>query len=52
MQRQLLALDAARYGDRGLSARFTAVPVAGRPTWSSSSPWPSPPNTTTAAAQD
>jgi len=27
--RQLLALDAARYGDRQLSARITAVPVSG-----------------------
>ncbi|WP_263637124.1 WD40 repeat domain-containing protein [Streptomyces sp. CoH27] len=31
VRRQLLALDAARYGDRGLAARITAVPVAGEP---------------------
>ncbi|MET9663611.1 hypothetical protein ABZY11_44010, partial [Streptomyces sp. NPDC006510] len=29
MRRQLLALDAARYGDRELAARITAVPVSG-----------------------
>ncbi|MGX2992819.1 WD40 repeat domain-containing protein [Streptomyces sp. JNUCC 64] len=29
VRRQSLALDAARYGDRELSARITAVPVAG-----------------------
>ncbi|MGW3498023.1 hypothetical protein [Streptomyces sp. NPDC001020] len=31
VRRQLLALDAARYGDRGLAARITAVPVEGEP---------------------
>ncbi|MFE7046632.1 hypothetical protein ACFU9X_46980, partial [Streptomyces atratus] len=31
MRRQLLALDAARYGDRDLSARISAVPVEGEP---------------------
>ncbi|WP_455678755.1 WD40 repeat domain-containing protein, partial [Streptomyces atratus] len=31
VRRQLLALDAARYGDRGLAARITAVPVEGDP---------------------
>ncbi|MFI6006623.1 WD40 repeat domain-containing protein [Streptomyces sp. NPDC051366] len=31
MRRQVLALDAARYGDRELSARITAVPVEGEP---------------------
>ncbi|MFJ2271889.1 hypothetical protein ACIOHO_37370 [Streptomyces sp. NPDC087849] len=29
VRRQLLALDAARYGDRELAARITAVPVSG-----------------------
>ena len=29
MRRQLLALDAARYGDRELSARINGVPVPG-----------------------
>ncbi|MGW1106642.1 WD40 repeat domain-containing protein [Streptomyces sp. NPDC002540] len=31
VRRQLLALDAARYGDRVLSARITDVPVEGEP---------------------
>ncbi|MGW2255775.1 hypothetical protein ACWCXH_37355 [Kitasatospora sp. NPDC001660] len=31
VRRQLLALDAARYGDCGLAARITAVPVEGEP---------------------
>ncbi|MGY3680393.1 hypothetical protein [Streptomyces sp. TE33382] len=31
MRRQLLALDAARYGDRDLSAWISAVPVEGEP---------------------
>ncbi|MET9657557.1 WD40 repeat domain-containing protein [Streptomyces sp. NPDC006510] len=35
VRRQLLALDAARYGDRGLAARITAVPVEGEP----AAPW-------------
>ncbi|MEU2674457.1 hypothetical protein ABZ622_37500 [Streptomyces sp. NPDC007164] len=35
VRRQLLALDAARYGDRGLAARITAVLVEGEP----AAPW-------------
>ncbi|MEV7356928.1 hypothetical protein AB0O19_18195, partial [Kitasatospora sp. NPDC091276] len=35
VRRQLLALDAARYGDRELSARITAVPVEDEP----AAPW-------------
>ncbi|MFE7046521.1 hypothetical protein ACFU9X_46330 [Streptomyces atratus] len=31
VRRQLLALDAARYGDRDLAARISAVPVEGEP---------------------
>ncbi|MFI6014468.1 hypothetical protein ACIBAG_37710 [Streptomyces sp. NPDC051243] len=31
VRRQLLALDAARYGDRRLAARIAAVPVEGEP---------------------
>ncbi|MGW2183271.1 hypothetical protein ACWCXX_35560 [Streptomyces sp. NPDC001732] len=31
VRRQLLALDAARYGDAALAARITAVPVEGEP---------------------